>query len=1012
MKFKRFFLTFCVALFLFVGCRSSTDALFPGGASPSGQPAAGSPPAEPAAQSAATSEDLKCAPIIKEVIDSPQFQLQVGGYDAALAEFAQRQLVEQLGILNFLGKEADWDSKAEYHQESLCLSRKRLELSQQLKDPTQKQRQSLMALYGVSSGYRAIGDAASALSWFNQYLQLAQDTGNQRAEAVALGSIGELYQELGDYDRALQYHQQRLGVAYKVLRFNDDPSKPLNVSPDVATYPSESTPVLSSLTALPDRDAEGFDSYTGRQLVSDALGSIGDNYFIQNNCAEAIKYYEARYEEIEKLLAETAIEPLIDTGLQASWIATLTSLAKAYAEIKEFSKAEEKYSQVQEFIDKNGTDSGLGQSAAAAGFYESRIEFLLSQKRLDEALRFADQFIQRYQSVEDPEQQKRLKQIRAFSEARYYCRSYSDQDMPGICRNGSPMIEYSNLFDEVQSGRAPLAKLVSVLAALPNDTKDELDRACTQIDCDTVKFSKNDQGLGRVYNLAGLAYFQKDDLPAATDKFNATIELREKLLNQRLSDTLKVFFFDTQRNAYLNLQQTLIKQKEIEKALVTSEKGRAQVFAEMLGANRTANTPANPEANTSPAVNPNVCSGEMSIELIRCVAREHQLTLVEYSLIEQPITDDLPELLIWVVKPTGEVEFRSQQIGALRVNSAQPANWIYEARSRIGLSDSDGKNQRAATVIKAGRTADDAATASAIPFSSAEQTRTLQDLHALLIQPIADLLPKTPSDRVLLVPDGGLFLIPFAALQDKTEQFLLDSHTLLTAPSIQVLNQIYSRPSSKNRLFSSPLIVGNPESPSLNCQGGDIDLAPLHGAESEAKDVANLLQTQPLIRGQATESTVRQKINSAGLIHLAAHGLLDNCPGYAVPGAIALTADGETESANGWLTASEIADLKLTANLAVLSSCNTGQGRLTGDGVMGLSRSFLKTVPSVILSLWSVGDDSTAELMKQFYEKLRGMGSSPDKAVALRNAMLATKANRDYDDPRQWAAFSLMGIAE
>ena len=124
-----------------------------------------------------------------------------------------------------------------------------------------------------------------------------------------------------------------------------------------------------------------------------------------------------------------------------------------------------------------------------------------------------------------------------------------------------------------------------------------------------------------------------------------------------------------------------------------------------------------------------------------------------------------------------------------------------------------------------------------------------------------------------------------------------------------------------------------------------------------------------------------------------------------MPGAIALAASkGDT----GFLSAKEILNLKLKANLVVLSACDTGRGRITGDGMVGLSRAFIAAgVPSVIVSLWAVPDAPTAALMTEFYTKLR---SKPNKAQALRQAMLSTL--RQYPNPRDWAAFTLIGEAE
>jgi CHAT domain-containing protein len=182
-------------------------------------------------------------------------------------------------------------------------------------------------------------------------------------------------------------------------------------------------------------------------------------------------------------------------------------------------------------------------------------------------------------------------------------------------------------------------------------------------------------------------------------------------------------------------------------------------------------------------------------------------------------------------------------------------------------------------------------------------------------------------------------------------------------------------------------------------------LPPLPGAEREAKAIAPLLNTQPLIGKDATKATIKQLLPKARMIHLATHGLLDESRG--IGSAIAFTPSGDD---NGLLTAEEIFSLKLNAELVVLSACDTGRGRITGDGVVGLSRSLISAgVPSVLVSLWSVPDDSTAFLMTEFYKNLE---RNADKAQALRKAMLATMKQKPYSNPLQWAAFTLIGEAE
>jgi CHAT domain-containing protein len=188
-----------------------------------------------------------------------------------------------------------------------------------------------------------------------------------------------------------------------------------------------------------------------------------------------------------------------------------------------------------------------------------------------------------------------------------------------------------------------------------------------------------------------------------------------------------------------------------------------------------------------------------------------------------------------------------------------------------------------------------------------------------------------------------------------------------------------------------------------------VNLDPLPGSEREAIQIAKFFNTEALTGSQATKAAVMQKMQRSRIIHLATHGLLQDFKGFGVPGAIALAPSGKPDDVvDGLLTAGEIFDMKLQADLVVLSACNTGGGTITGDGVVGLSRSLISAgVPSVLVSLWAVNDDSTAFLMTEFYRNLQ---QNPDKAVALRQAMLTTM--KQYPNPKQWAAFTLIGEAD
>jgi CHAT domain-containing protein len=278
----------------------------------------------------------------------------------------------------------------------------------------------------------------------------------------------------------------------------------------------------------------------------------------------------------------------------------------------------------------------------------------------------------------------------------------------------------------------------------------------------------------------------------------------------------------------------------------------------------------------------------------------------------------------------------------------------------------------------------------------------LKQLHQLLVAPIADLLPPDPEARVVFIPQDQLFLIPFTALQDEEGKYLIEQHTILTAPSIQVLRFTQSL-HQQIRQTSQVLIIGNP-SPMPD------GLPALPFSETEAGAIAQILQVAPLVGQAATETVVKQRIGNATLIHLATHGIFNET--NPLQGAIALAPDPLTantaigiEKNDGLLTAEEILNYRLQAELVILSACNTGRGRITGDGVVGLSRSLIAAgVPSVIVSLWSVPDQSTAKLMTAFYQN-RQQGQSDAKA--LRQAMLTTK--QANPTPLNWAGFTLIG---
>ena len=420
----------------------------------------------------------------------------------------------------------------------------------------------------------------------------------------------------------------------------------------------------------------------------------------------------------------------------------------------------------------------------------------------------------------------------------------------------------------------------------------------------------------------------------------------------------KARFLDLQSYTYDSLLEMYVTSGRVEEALEVAESGRSRGFAESFLQRR------GDASHRAP-----------NLESIRRIAKQSGATLVEYAILHKSSPRLLPirvqgsqgdlekMLLIWVVRPDGSIVLREVDLEGPR-------------EKRVSLASSVKRTYLAMTAKSADEFAQD----------------RLKDLYDRLVAPISDLLPKEADESVVFVPHGPLFQVPFSALLSPAGRFLVEDHTVFVAPSIGIFGAMKATSSSLARRPDDVLVVGNPKSP--------MKLSNLAGAESEAEAVAESFGTRALTGAEATKEKVLAQIGDDTLIHLAGHGLQVVKEG--IPGALALaSADGKGD---GLLTAAEIRNLELQADLVVLSACDTGRGLTTSDGVFGLARAFLiGGAESVMVSLWQVPDAQTSELMKAFYEYLRE-GSGP--AHALRRAMLGSM---EGFKPYEWAGFTVIG---
>lgn len=321
----------------------------------------------------------------------------------------------------------------------------------------------------------------------------------------------------------------------------------------------------------------------------------------------------------------------------------------------------------------------------------------------------------------------------------------------------------------------------------------------------------------------------------------------------------------------------------------------------------------------------------------------------------------------------------------------------------------------------------------------------LMKISALIIEPLIPLLSS--YKRIIAIPDGTLAGIPFAILSDAANSYspLLLEHEVVLTPSLSYFIQQRDRQYEKSTgrllavadpVFDSPSIPSDYQDETHSFYIRAINafelFEPLPETRQEVRNITAMFppeQTMTLFGAEATKAKfLEQNLPGYRYLHFATHGILGNqIPGINQP-AIVLTAGAGSEFAEHFLTLEEVQELKLDAELTVLSACDTGSGEFfMGEGVMGMSRGFLLAGSrSVVVSLWPVASKTTVTLMTNFYRHLR---SGESKAESIRMAQMELLNDPEYSSiqfrgvtvkggeasgarylhPFYWAPFVLIG---
>jgi CHAT domain-containing protein len=321
------------------------------------------------------------------------------------------------------------------------------------------------------------------------------------------------------------------------------------------------------------------------------------------------------------------------------------------------------------------------------------------------------------------------------------------------------------------------------------------------------------------------------------------------------------------------------------------------------------------------------------------------------------------------------------------------------------------------------------------------------ELSHILLGPVAAVLG---ARRLVIVSDGALQYVPFGALPAPTMvagtnryRPLIVDHEVVSLPSASVLHVLRREIAGRSPAPKTVAVLADPvfslddprlrrsqassgqsgtASPAANAPSSEVRRSAnesgvtaferLRFTRQEADAVAALasadarLMATDFAASKATATS--EELGSYRILHFATHGLLNNL-NPELSGIVLSLVDESGRPQDGFLRLHDIYNLRLGADLVVLSACQTALGReIQGEGLVGLTRGFMYAgAPRVLASLWNVDDRATAELMKQLYVAVLKQGEPP--AAALRAAQVSMWRSGRWQSPYYWAAFVLQG---
>lgn len=867
------------------------------------------------------------------------------------------------------------------------------------------------------------GQADQALGQLEQALKLYQQANDAKGTAIAADALGDLYSRQGQYDVALKHYQTaRTSYASANDTYNSNlmlaktgdmyyRSGNINEARSAYSQMSVTKPDTNAAAAVQQKASKG------RSLFGRArdIASSGPSVSTASNAASVGADVANTIKEEREKYRQFILYAIYETGIgRADYLSNQLDSAKTH-----FDNA-----------------LAAADSPIYGKFGQSRRWRVAARTSLgDVALgqsRYADA-IKLYTAAADGARKDNRPDL-MWPAQRGMGRSLWAQAAQMDAKKGAKsredaIVAYRNALKTIEAIRAGSLGADEARSTFLGTTKDVYDEAAGAL-------AERAMMAGASGPLTGAA------LTDAAEAFQIVEQSRARSLLDMLGEAGANITEGVPADLLKRKQDNLDRQQEIAEIMTgnslspdAEKKSTADLETELAQLSTDYDSIENQIRAASPRYASLTLPQPLSLADVQQQVLDDKTALLEYSLGSQ-------NSYLWAVTQGGVSLYKLPARSAVDQQAIDLRNQLVPTRLRTRIAGIDVANNQTRGLGVAAAAPDNSAAAAFATASNA--------LYKTAVEPAATVIG---DKRMLVVADGALNYVPFEALitapggaDYSAMPYLVKTNEIVYAPSasvVAVIRKQTTKPTGKSVLLvADPVFNSNdPRSkgaPAAPAGDGDtrglglasaltdvagtpanqtpatgLQLARLTGTRTEAEEIAKLTRTSGgtadvWLDLQANEQSVQTKdLKSYRIVHVATHGLLDaERPQFT---GLVLSLVGN-KAGDGFLRADEIFNLKLGAPLVMLSACETGLGKeKKGEGVIGLTRAFMYAgAPTVGVSLWSVADRSTAELMTDLYKRmLTGQGMSA--VSAKRAAQQSMITGKKYSAPFYWAPFVLVG---